>query len=69
MTGSCEKIKIGVYLIFLIWIATKLNLKIQIFVDQGRTAVTISHRLPSIVTSDMIYVIQKGQVLTMTTIT
>ena len=29
---------------------------------QGRTAVTISHRLSSVVTSDMIYVMQKGQV-------
>ena len=58
-----------IFELILIWIATKLNLNIQIFVDQGRTAMTISHRLPSIVTSDMIYVIQKGQVLTMTTIT
>ena len=32
------------------------------FSNQGRTSVTVSHRLPSIVTSDMIYVIQKGQV-------
>ena len=29
---------------------------------QGRTAVTISHRLSSVVTSDIIYVMQKGQV-------
>ena len=33
-----------------------------VFSHQGRTSVTVSHRLPSIVTSDMIYVIQKGQV-------
>jgi len=30
---------------------------------QGRTSVTVSHRLPSIVTSDMIYVIQRGKVV------
>lgn len=30
---------------------------------QGRTAVTISHRLSSVVTSDIIYVMQKGQVV------
>jgi ABC-type multidrug transport system fused ATPase/permease subunit len=29
---------------------------------QGRTAITISHRLSSVVTSDIIYVMQKGQV-------
>ena len=29
---------------------------------QGRTAVTVSHRLPSLVTSDIIYVIHRGQV-------
>ena len=37
-------------------------MKTNIFSNQGRTSVTVSHRLPSIVTSDMIYVIQKGQV-------